>query len=194
MARPRLEFWFEFASTYSYLSAMRLPGLAQAAGVDVVWRPFLLGPIFNSQGWKTSPFNIYHAKGNYMWRDMARRAARLGLGFHRPDPFPQNSLLAARVAQAAPEGAAKVAFCQNVYLMEFAEAQDISEPDVIAACAGMATGPMPPAVARSAMTSGFCAARCCKPRPATGFSSISNIPSHSARAMRSNSPMAGWSR
>ena len=141
MARPRLEFWFEFASTYSYLSAMRLPGLAQAAGVDVVWRPFLLGPIFNSQGWKTSPFNIYHAKGNYMWRDMARRADRLGLGFHRPDPFPQNSLLAARVAQAAPEGAAKGAFCQNVYLMEFAEAQDISEPDVIAACAGMAKLP-----------------------------------------------------
>ena len=141
MARPRLEFWFEFASTYSYLSAMRLPGLAQAAGVDVVWRPFLLGPIFNSQGWKTSPFNIYHAKGTYMWRDMERRAEQYGLGFNRPDPFPQNSLLAARVAQAAPEGAAKVAFCQNVYLMEFAEAQDISEPDVIAACAGMAKLP-----------------------------------------------------
>ncbi|KZY31265.1 hypothetical protein A3731_23860 [Roseovarius sp. HI0049] len=141
MARPRLDFWFEFASTYSYLSAMRLPGLAQAAGVDVVWRPFLLGPIFNSQGWKTSPFNIYQVKGNYMWRDMARRAERFGLDFHKPDPFPQNGLLAARVAQAAPEGAAKVAFCQNVYLMEFAEAQDISDPEVIAACISLAKLP-----------------------------------------------------
>uniref|UniRef100_UPI003B525962 2-hydroxychromene-2-carboxylate isomerase n=1 Tax=Roseovarius indicus TaxID=540747 RepID=UPI003B525962 len=141
MARPKLEFWFEFASTYSYLSAMRLPAMAQAAGVDVVWRPFLLGPIFNSQGWKTSPFNIYQAKGNYMWRDMARRAERFGLSVEKPDPFPQNSLLAARVAQAAPEGAQKVAFCQNVYLMEFSEGQDISDPEVIAACVELAKLP-----------------------------------------------------
>ena len=47
----------------------------------MVWRPFLLGPIFNSQGWKTSPFNIYHAKGTYMWRDMERRCAARGLTF-----------------------------------------------------------------------------------------------------------------
>lgn len=141
MARPRLEFWFEFASTYSYLSAMRLPGLAQAAGVDVVWRPFLLGPIFNSQGWKTSPFNIYHAKGNYMWRDMERRAARFGLDFHKPAPFPQNGLLAARVALATPDGPQKVTFCQNVFLMEFSQTQDISDPEVIAACADMAKLP-----------------------------------------------------
>ena len=113
MARPKLEFWFEFASTYSYLSAMRLPAMAQAAGVDVVWRSFLLGPIFE----------------------------RFGLSVEKPDPFPQNSLLAARVAQAAPEGAQKVAFCQNVYLMEFSEGQDISDPEVIAACVELAKLP-----------------------------------------------------
>ncbi|MEO1473211.1 MAG: DsbA family protein, partial [Pseudomonadota bacterium] len=52
----RVEFWFEFASTYSYLSAMRIDAEARRRGVDVVWRPFLLGPIFASQGWNTSPF------------------------------------------------------------------------------------------------------------------------------------------
>ena len=60
---PKLEFWYEFASTYSYLSAMRIEALAAAAGVAVAWKPFLLGPIFKAQGWDTSPFNLYPAKG-----------------------------------------------------------------------------------------------------------------------------------
>ncbi len=134
----KIDFWFEFASTYSYLSAMRLPARAAKAGVTVRWRPFLLGPIFAAQGWDTSPFNIYAAKGNYMWRDMARQCDRLGLSFTRPDPFPQNGLLAARVATAAEEGRERVAFIHNIYLAEFSEGLDISDPDVVAACAGAA--------------------------------------------------------
>ena len=31
--RPLLEFWYEFASTYSYLAAMRIEALAAAAQV-----------------------------------------------------------------------------------------------------------------------------------------------------------------
>lgn len=134
MTKPQLDFWFEFASTYSYLSVMRLPALAQAAGVNVTWRPFLLGPIFKSQGWDTSPFVIYPAKGLYMWRDMERLCAARGLAFRRPDPFPQNGLLAARVAQLALDTPKGIAFCQNVYLMQFGDGQDISNPEVIAAC------------------------------------------------------------
>ncbi|MEM6587413.1 MAG: 2-hydroxychromene-2-carboxylate isomerase [Pseudomonadota bacterium] len=141
MTKKTIEFWFEFASTYSYLSAMRLPVLAEAADVAVIWRPFLLGPIFAAQGWETSPFNIFAAKGNYMWRDMERRAGSIGVEFHRPHPFPQNSLLAARVALAAPDGAAKVAFCQNVYLAQLSARQDISDRDVIAACLAAAELP-----------------------------------------------------
>ncbi|MCP3982890.1 MAG: hypothetical protein GY723_00790 [bacterium] len=71
MGRP-IEFWFEFASTYSYLTAMRIDTIAQAAGAETVWKPFLLGPIFRAQGWNDSPFNLYPAKGRYMWRDMER--------------------------------------------------------------------------------------------------------------------------
>lgn len=137
----KIEFWFEFASTYSYLSALRLPGAATRAGVEILWRPFLLGPVFAAQGWDTSPFNIYAAKGNYMWRDMARRADKLGLTFKKPDPFPQHSVLAARVATAADPGPNQVAFCHNIYLAQFAEALDISDPDVVAACANSARLP-----------------------------------------------------
>lgn len=138
----RLEFWFEFASTYSYLSAMRLPERAAKAGVAVTWRPFLLGPIFAAQGMDTSPFNIYPVKGAYMWRDMERRAQAHGLTFHKPHPFPQNGLLAARTATAAlahPEG---IAFCQNVYLEQFTQGADISDPDVVQSCLTRANLPV----------------------------------------------------
>ncbi len=79
--RPLLDFWFEFASTYSYPAAMRIAPLAKAAGVTLRWRPFLLGPIFKAQGWDNSPFNIYPTKGAYMWRDLERhlRGARLAI-------------------------------------------------------------------------------------------------------------------
>ena len=59
---PALDFWFDFASTYSYPAAMRIGPLAAAAGVAVRYRPFLLGPIFKAQGWDTSPFNVYEPR------------------------------------------------------------------------------------------------------------------------------------
>ena len=64
---PAVEFWFDFGSNYSYLSAMRIEAAAARLGVRVLWRPFLLGPIFRSFGWNSSPFVLQEAKGQYMW-------------------------------------------------------------------------------------------------------------------------------
>jgi hypothetical protein len=97
-----MNFWFEFASTYSYPAAMRIEALAAERGVDVRWRAFLLGPIFRAQGWNDSPFNLYPAKGRYMWRDLERICSAQGIPFNRPSVFPRNGLLAARVACLAP--------------------------------------------------------------------------------------------
>jgi 2-hydroxychromene-2-carboxylate isomerase len=131
--RPRaLDFYFDLASTYSYPVAMRIAALAQAAGVVVRWRPFLLGPLFKAQGWDTSPFNLHPAKGRYMWRDLDRICGRLGLPFRRPDPFPQSSLLAARVAHAGLEAGWGEAFCRAVFAAEFSHGRPIGEEAVLA--------------------------------------------------------------
>jgi 2-hydroxychromene-2-carboxylate isomerase len=129
---PVLDFWFEFASTYSYPAAMRIAPLAEAAGVAVRWRPFLLGPIFKAQGWDTSPFNLYPAKGRYMWRDMERLCGDLGLVFRKPDRFPQSGLLAARVALVALKQGWGEAFVKAVYAAEFAQGAAIGEPETVA--------------------------------------------------------------
>jgi 2-hydroxychromene-2-carboxylate isomerase len=127
MPRPVLDFWFDFASTYSYLAAMRIEPLAQKADVWVRFRPFLLGPIFKAQGWTTSPFNLYPAKGRHMWRDLERSCAELQLPFRRPDPFPQNSLLAARVALAGLDQRWGEEFCRALFRAEFADGRRIDD-------------------------------------------------------------------
>jgi len=132
MTDPVLDFWFDFASTYSYLAAARIRPLAAAANVRVRFRPFLLGPIFKAQGWDTSPFNLYEAKGRYMWRDMERLAAGLNLPFRRPDPFPQNSLLAARVALVGLAQGWGEDFSVAVYTAQFVEDGRIDEPHTLA--------------------------------------------------------------
>jgi 2-hydroxychromene-2-carboxylate isomerase len=124
---PTITFWFEFASTYSYPAAMRIDRVAAAQGVLVEWRPMLLGPIFAQQGWKDSPFNLYPVKGQYMVRDLERICGALDLPFKLPRPFPQNSLLCARIATAL-EGAPRQKFAQSVYQMEYGEGRSIDDP------------------------------------------------------------------
>ena len=126
-----LDFWFDFASTYSYPAAMRIAPLAAAAGVTVHYRPFRLGAIFKTQGWGSSPFNVYEAKGRHMWRDLERLCADLALPFRRPEPFPQNSLVAARVALVGLTERWGEAFCRAVFHAEFAAGRRIDDPDVI---------------------------------------------------------------
>jgi 2-hydroxychromene-2-carboxylate isomerase len=131
MAAPTVDFFYEFASTYSYIAAMRIAPLATEAGIAMRWRPFLLGPIFKAQGWDTSPFNLYPAKGRYMVRDCERLAAALGLTFRLPQPFPQNSLLAARVALVGLGEGWGEAFSRAAYHAQFAAGRQISDPAVI---------------------------------------------------------------
>ena len=126
-----IEFWYDLASTYSHITAQRIEGVAAAAGLEVRWRPFLLGPIFAGQGWGTSPFNLYPAKGRYMWRDMERLSAAAGLPLKRPAPFPANSLLPARVAVQGEAAGWIGAFTKAVFQAEFCEGANISEADVL---------------------------------------------------------------
>lgn len=126
-----IEFWYDFASTYSHIAAQRIDALAKAADTTVRWRPFLLGPIFAGQGWSTSPFNLFPSKGKYMWRDMERWSAELGLKLVKPSPFPANSLMAARVALAGEEAGWIGDFSRRVFAAEFCEGANIADLEVL---------------------------------------------------------------
>jgi 2-hydroxychromene-2-carboxylate isomerase len=124
-----IEFWYEFGSNYSYLSAMRIESLAQGNGLAVRWRPFLLGPIFKSLGWETSPFVLQERKGAYMWEDMVRQCRKYGVPWRRPSEFPRRALLPMRLAILGTNEPWIGAFTRRVMLMNFAEDRNIDSPD-----------------------------------------------------------------
>lgn len=133
-SEPLLDFWFDPASSYSYLSAMRIESLAREAGVTLRWRAFLLGPIFRAQGWENSPFNQQPAKLRYMWRDLERICAARGVPFQRPSRLPRDSVLAARIACHCREAHWLPDFVRAVYRANFAEDRDIGQAAVLADC------------------------------------------------------------
>jgi 2-hydroxychromene-2-carboxylate isomerase len=127
-----IEIWFEFASNYSYLSVMRIEQQAARCGVAIQWRPFLLGPIFKSFGWSTSPFVEQTWKTEYVWRDMERECLKYGLAWNRPTSFPRSSLLPARVALIGAQKPWMGEYCRRVMQMNFVSDRDIDS----AVCVG----------------------------------------------------------
>ncbi|HTA40522.1 MAG TPA: 2-hydroxychromene-2-carboxylate isomerase [Candidatus Acidoferrales bacterium] len=126
-----LEFWFDFASTYSYVAASRIEGLCRGAGVELAWKPFALGPIFAMQGWNDSHFNLNPRRGDYMWRDMERLCAKFGLPWQRPSQFPRNSIPALRVACAAAGEPRCGDYIRGVFTANFGENRDIAQESVL---------------------------------------------------------------
>ncbi len=127
-----IEIWFEFGSNYSYLSVMRIEAAALQFQVTVRWKPFLLGPIFRSLGWSTSPFVLQKAKGDYVWTDMARQCRKHGLPWQRPTVFPRSALLPLRVALVGAEQPWIGAYCRRIMTLNFAEDREIDDPRLVA--------------------------------------------------------------
>jgi len=126
-----IAFWFEFGSNYSYLSVMRIENAAVKHGVKVIWKPFLLGPIFKSFGWNTSPFVLQKEKGEYMWNDMVRQCRKYDLPWTRPTTFPRSAVLPLRVALIGAEQPWMGEYCKRIMLNNFAKDRDINSQETV---------------------------------------------------------------
>jgi 2-hydroxychromene-2-carboxylate isomerase len=130
---PRqVDFFFNFGSTYSYLSIMRLEDEAAKAGVEVNWRPFNVRKLFVEQ--TNIPFpKEKAAKVTYMWRDIERRAARFGLEWNGIPPYPvDRSGLANRLGVIAGKEGWAPAFTRAAYRAWFIEHKDFGQPAIAA--------------------------------------------------------------
>jgi 2-hydroxychromene-2-carboxylate isomerase len=86
MDGKQIDFWFTMGSTYTYLTAMRLPEIAHANNTNFRWRPFHLLILLKEMN--HVPFADKAAKCAYMWRDIERRAAMYGISARLPAPYP----------------------------------------------------------------------------------------------------------
>lgn len=132
----QIDCWFDFGSNYSYPAVMRLPEMARAAGVAVRWRPFLLGPIFQSFGWSTSPFVTQKEKGAYVRRDMQRLCAKYGIAWRQPTAFPRRAILPLRVALLGADEPWITGFCQRMMQLNFAHDADIDNVHAVSDALG----------------------------------------------------------
>jgi 2-hydroxychromene-2-carboxylate isomerase len=132
-----LDFYFDFSSPYGYFASQRINALANKYGRSVNWHPLLLGAIFKTTG--GMPLSMIPIKGKYALHDIERTARFHGIPFKQPQTFPIPTQLAARAMLWTEEkhgAAVAVAFAKRAYEAYFAEGQDITRPESIAAIAG----------------------------------------------------------
>ena len=94
----QVEFLFDVGSPYSYLAYHQLPKIAKAKGATILWRPVLLGGLFQATG-NRSPIEV-PAKGRYSMVDLQRWAKVYGVRLTMNPHFPINTLSLMRGAIA----------------------------------------------------------------------------------------------
>jgi 2-hydroxychromene-2-carboxylate isomerase len=143
----RIEFFYDYASTYSYLAHREVEALAVRHGAEIAYRPMVLGFVFKATG-NSMPAAV-PAKASYMVHDVRRWVRHYGLPFHMPSVFPTNTIRALRGAVAALAEGTFLAYHHAVMEAYWANDQDIGDADVLAAVATRAGLDGPRLVARA---------------------------------------------
>jgi 2-hydroxychromene-2-carboxylate isomerase len=136
-----IEFFFDCSSPWTYLAFHNIQPLAAEFGAEIVWRPILVGGIFNT----INP-TVYQSrqapvpeKARYTAKDLQDWARLAGLAIKMPPSvFPVNSVKAMRACLVlAPQGRL-VPFARAVFEAYWGADRDISQDAVLAdICAGL---------------------------------------------------------
>lgn len=123
-----IEFFFDFASPYSYFTVDRLEDLAGRFGRTVAWRPIILWPIMRQIG--LPPPMESGAKGVYLAHDMQRSARFYGIDYRHPEPFPGSSHLPARafIRLAKDSDDRARSFARAMFRAVFVDGKDVGDP------------------------------------------------------------------
>ena len=128
----KVEFFFDVGSPTTYLAWTQLPTLCAQAGAELVYRPMLLGGVFQATG-NASPAAV-PLKGSYMNADMARFARRYGVPLAMNPYFPVNTLTLMRGAAGAQLRAPARfdAYLRGVFKAMWVEPQNLNDPALVA--------------------------------------------------------------
>jgi 2-hydroxychromene-2-carboxylate isomerase len=130
---PKLEFFFDCSSPWTYLAFTRIVPLAQRAGTAVLWRPILVGGVFNAVNQ-----DVYERRANpdprksvYYDKDLQDWARFCGIKIGLPPVFPVRAVAAMRAVIAAGEKGQLVPFARAVFEAYWGELMDISQASVL---------------------------------------------------------------
>jgi 2-hydroxychromene-2-carboxylate isomerase len=125
------EYWFDFGSPAAYLAFTQLPKLESETNAKAVYRPMLLGGVFQAAG-NQSPASI-PAKGAYTFKDFARFAKRYKVPFNSNPHFPINTLLLMRVALGIQQQESDrfLAYCTTVFEAIWVDSLNMNDPATV---------------------------------------------------------------
>lgn len=128
-----LEFFFDCSSPWTYLAFHEIEDLAKEARADLVWKPILVGGVFN-----TINASVYEQRANpvpaklrYYSKDLRDWATRAGLRIGSPPVFPVNSVKAMRGCFVALDAGRLAPYARGVFEAYWGDLEDISQPDVL---------------------------------------------------------------
>ena len=137
---PKLEFFFDCSSPWTYLAFTRIVPLAERAAAAILWRPILVGGVFNAVNQ-----DVYERRANpdprksaYTEKDLQDWARLCGIRIGRPPVFPVRAVAAMRAVIAADEKGQLVPFARAVFEAYWGELADISQASVLEAAAARA--------------------------------------------------------
>jgi 2-hydroxychromene-2-carboxylate isomerase len=125
----RLDFFFDPISPYAWL-AMRSLGRLEAAGLEIRFVPVLFAGLLKAHG-NLGPAEV-PAKRSYLFRDVMREAARLGLPFAGPPGHPFNPLTALRMCTALDDDADRRRLALALLAACWERGEDVSDAAVLA--------------------------------------------------------------
>lgn len=125
----QIEFFFDVGSPASYLAWTQLPGLAQSHGAQIVWKPMLLGGVFQATG-NSSPATV-EAKGRYSRIDMQRFAQHYGVTLNHNPHFPINTLMLMRGVVAYLDTPQFHDFLRAIFRAMWVDQRNMQQPEVI---------------------------------------------------------------
>lgn len=128
-----IDFYFDFGSPAAYIAYTQLPRLAKEAGATLVWKPMLLGGVFQATG-NRSPVEVA-AKAPYMVEDLKRCAKRFGVEYRHNPHFPINTLLLMRGAVGVQlhDPSRFEAYVAAVYQAIWVDGQNMNDPATVGA-------------------------------------------------------------
>ncbi|MDD3445718.1 MAG: 2-hydroxychromene-2-carboxylate isomerase [Zavarzinia sp.] len=133
----RLEFFFDVSSPWTYLAFMRIEAVAQAGGAELVYRPILVGGVFNAVN-----DTVYAARAHpnpvkqrYYLKDMQDWAGQVGVTIGQPPVFPVNSVKAMRGCFFAEAEGKLVPYASALFEAYWGRLEDISQDAVLASVA-----------------------------------------------------------
>ncbi len=130
---PTIEFFYDYSSPWTYFACTRIEDLCARNGAELVWKPFLVGGVFN----KVNPSvylrreNPIPPKDNYYRKDMADWARYLGIEMIRPSVFPLNSVKALRGAFVAIDEGKVSEYSRACFEAYWRDDRDLSQEDVL---------------------------------------------------------------